>query len=469
MNHLKEKKLNVNTVAIFNILGPVILNGINFFTIPVFTRLLGTENYGLYTIYYTWVNTFTILVSLQASGTIGVANVRMEGKQKLEYYSSIMFMILCSFFVILSIIIVGMNFFADMLGLPAIIVILILIHALGMAFVNFATIRYTYEKRSYITFTISVGVAVAGIVLSLYLFRANVLAGPLYYSRALGSAFPYLFLGIGICIMFVAQGRTFFSKTYWGFCLPLCLPMIFHGLSQLILGQADRVMLQNMMSESVVGIYSFTYTFANVLNIIYNAFNNTWVPFYYDDIHSGNIAQIHKRSKNYIFIFTALSMGFMLLAPDVIKLFAGEEFWDGIGMLPVLVLANYMIFLYSFPVNYEFYHKKSIHIATGTTSAAVLNCVLNYFLIRRIGMSGAAVATLISYILLWLFHHLVSKYIIKENYHYRIKQFMPALIVMIICSVYVYLLQDNIILRWAAALVVGVVALRHLVKTKTIF
>ena len=84
MNHLKEKKLNVNTVAIFNILGPIILNGINFFTIPVFTRLLGTENYGLYTIYYTWVNTFTILVSLQASGTIGVANVRMEGKQKLE-------------------------------------------------------------------------------------------------------------------------------------------------------------------------------------------------------------------------------------------------------------------------------------------------------------------------------------------------------------------------------------------------
>lgn len=466
---MKKKKVNVNTVAIFNILGPVILNGINFFTIPVFTRLLGTENYGLYTIYYTWVNTFTILVSIQASGTIGVANVRMEEKQKQEYYSSIMFMILCSFLIILGIVIAGIDFFADLLGLPAMIVILILIHALGMAFVNFATIRYTYEKRSYITFAISVGVAVAGIALSLFLLQSGGYEGPLYYSRALGSALPYIFLGSGICIMFVAQGRTFFSKTYWGFCLPLCLPMIFHGLSQLILGQADRVMLQNMMNDSVVGIYSFTYTFANVLNIIYNAFNNTWVPFYYDDVHSGNIERIYKRSNNYIFIFTALSMGFMLLAPDVIKLFAGEDFWDGIGMLPVLVLANYMIFLYSFPVNYEFYHKKSIHIATGTTSAAVINCILNYFLIRSMGMSGAAVATLISYVLLWIFHHLVSKYIIKKNYHYRIRQFMPALAVMIICSVYVYLLQDSIIMRWAAALVVGLTALRHLLKTKTIF
>lgn len=245
--------------------------------------------------------------------------------------------------------------------------------------------------------------------------------------------------------------------------------MIFHGLSQLILGQADRVMLQNMMNDSIVGIYSFTYTFANILNIIYNAFNNTWVPFYYDDVHAGNIDQIHKRSRNYIFVFTAISMGFMLLAPDVIKLFAGEDFWEGIKMLPVLVLANYMIFLYSFPVNYEFYHKKSIHIATGTTAAAVINCILNYFLIEYMGMSGAAVATLISYVLLWIFHHLVSKYVIKENYHYRIKQFMPALIIMVICAVFVYLMQDNMILRWGAALVVGVIALRHLIKEKTIF
>ena len=85
------------------------------------------------------------------------------------------------------------------------------------------------------------------------------------------------------------------------------------------------------------------------------------------------------------------------------------------------------------------------------------------------GMSGAAVATLISYVLLWIFHHLVSKYVIKENYHYRIKQFMPALIIMVICAVFVYLMQDYMILRWGTALIVGVIALRHLIKVKTIF
>ena len=50
---MEQKKLSLkkllfgksaNQLAFFNILGPLILNGVNFFTVPIFTRLLGTEN-----------------------------------------------------------------------------------------------------------------------------------------------------------------------------------------------------------------------------------------------------------------------------------------------------------------------------------------------------------------------------------------------------------------------------------------
>ena len=43
---------SANQMAFFNILGPVILNGVNFFTVPVFTRLLGAENYGVISLYH---------------------------------------------------------------------------------------------------------------------------------------------------------------------------------------------------------------------------------------------------------------------------------------------------------------------------------------------------------------------------------------------------------------------------------
>lgn len=157
------------------------------------------------------------------------------------------------------------------------------------------------KKKAHMNFAISVMVAIAGIILSLlFLYKGNFTEKTLYYGRAYGSAIPYIILGVVIGIVYILQGKTLYSKTYWKFCLPLCLPMVFHGLSQLVLGQADKVMLKGMMSDSIVGIYSFTFTFAHIMNIIYNAFNNTWVPFYYDDVKANKIEAIHKRSKNYI-------------------------------------------------------------------------------------------------------------------------------------------------------------------------
>lgn len=459
----------MNIVAFFNILGPIVLNGISFFTMPIFTRLLGTDNYGMYTIYYTWVNTFTILVSLQVMGTVGVANVRLEENERKRYYSSVLTLVLISFGICMSIVILGMPFLEKYLGLPQPMIILMMIHALCMAFVNFATIRYTYEKKAHITFAISVSIAILGIVLSLLFLQLDYSKSTLYFGRAIGSAVPYIIIGGIFAAVFFIQGKTFYSKKHWKFCLPLCLPMVFHGLSQLILAQADKVMLKNMMNDSVVGIYSFTFTFAHVMNIIYNAFNNTWVPFYYDDVKTEKYEAIHRRSKNYIVVFTALSIGFILLAPDVIKLFAGKDFWSGISLIPVFVMANYMMFLYSFPVNYEFYYKKSIHIAIGTSAAAVINCILNYILIPKMGMAGAAVATLISYVMLWIFHHLVAKYLIGKQYHYTIREFLPGLLIMIVASVLVHFLEGYILVRWILAVMVGVALVKHLWKTKSIF
>lgn len=464
-----KKTNNVNIMAFFNILAPVILNGINFFTIPIFTRILGTDNYGLYTIYITWVNVITILISLQVQGTLGVANVRMSEEDKPKYVSSILIIIWTSFFVLFAIVCIFLKPFAELFGLPKELVILLMLHALGMAFINFASNKFTYDKQAQSNFVISVGVAIIGIGLSLLFFQIIKNEKHLYIGRALGSAIPYIIIGLGLSFYFLWKGKTGFSKQYWKFCLPLCIPLVFHGLSQNILSQADKVMLQKMTNDNIVGIFGFTVSFAQIMSIIYNAFNTTWVPFYYDDMKNRNYTAIEKRTRNYIIVFTGLALGFILLAPEVIKIFAEKEFWPGISLIPVLVLGYYMMFLYSFPVNFEFYHKKTLHIAIGTASAAIINCFLNYFMIKARGMRGAAEATFLSYLLLWIFHHLVAKYIIKGDYHYKIKTFLPAIIVMLVGCVTVNYTLDMIIFRWALAFAIGLGLLYHLYKVRTIF
>lgn len=460
---------NVNKMAFFNILGPILLNGINFFTIPIFTRLLGTENYGLYTIYATWVNTISIIVSLDVHGTIGVANIHYGKEERDNYYSSILTIALLTFTILLSLILIFLPQFTVVFGLPKPIVIVMMFHGLGMAFVNFATSRYTYEKKAQNTFGVSVILALSGIGLSLFLLTQLKNNSSLYLGRVYGTAIPYMVIGFSLALLFIIKGKTGFSKRYWKFCLPFCLPLIFHDLSHLLLSQADKVMLQKLTTESILGVFGFTVTFVQIIGIIYNAFNNTWVPFYYDDMKAQNIEGISQKTKNYLFLFTSLSIGFVLVAPEVIKLFANEDFWSGIHLIPVMVLGNYMMFLYSFPVNFEFYHKKTVHIALGTGGAGILNCILNWWWIPIWGMLGAAAATSFSYMLLWIFHHLVARYVIKEPYHYAIKDFLVPLIIMIIACLGTGRLTEYIILRWFTAVVVGIIIIKRVMKQKSIF
>ena len=74
----KNGSASANRLAFFNILGPVILNGINFFTIPIFTRLLGAANFGVVSVYTTWMQVLTIVMGVQTGGTIATARVHIS-------------------------------------------------------------------------------------------------------------------------------------------------------------------------------------------------------------------------------------------------------------------------------------------------------------------------------------------------------------------------------------------------------
>ena len=86
-------------------------------------------------------------------------------------------------------------------------------------------------------------------------------------------------------------------------------------------------MLQKIVNYDIAGIYSFIVTFTHLINVIWLAFNNTWVPFYYDDMKYKRIGVIKGKTKNYMVLFTVLVMGFVLVSSEVAKLFASEDFW----------------------------------------------------------------------------------------------------------------------------------------------
>ena len=477
MNHEKRslKKLligtSANQLAFFNILVPIILNGVNFFTVPVFTRLLGTENYGIISLYTTWVQILTIIMGIQTCGTISTARVHIDEKEHDAYYSSILSLSCLVSAGMTLLILLFINPISSFLQFNKIIVLLIIVQSFGAYVISFATMKFIHHKQAHLNFLVSVTVTVLSIVISLLLIMGIDRYEDRYWGRIIGYVIPNAVIGAILAILIFAKGKKGYSKEYWKFCLPLCMPLVLHSLSQIILAQSDKVMLQKMLLDnSAVGIYSFVFNFVHIINVIYGALNNTWVPLYYDHMKNGELEAIQKRSKNYIALYTVLTMGFMLLAPEVVKLFASEEFWSGTNLIPIMSLSFYMVFLYSFPVNYEFFYKKTRVIALGTCLAAVCNIVVNFFMIPVWGILGASLATMISYVMLFVFHQIMAKFVVKEAvYHYQLRIFIPGLAAVIVTSALFYLLFDFWYLRWIIGAALGCYLLFRLYKQRSIF
>lgn len=73
------------------VLCSVVQKGIAFITTPIFTRMMSTKEYGLVSVYSSWVSILTVVLTLQlATGVYNKAMIRYE-KQRNEYTSSMLF------------------------------------------------------------------------------------------------------------------------------------------------------------------------------------------------------------------------------------------------------------------------------------------------------------------------------------------------------------------------------------------
>jgi len=457
-----------NNQAIYNILSTVILSGINFLTIPLFTRFLGARQYGLYSVFHSWVTIVMCFITLECRSGLGTAKYAF-GENYNEYKSSSLVLGLVSASLFIVIAVIFQKPLSVIIGYPRFIVVIIFISALACHIVEFAKNSYIYEKKAKKNFILSVVLAVLTIALSYFFLKTGYFSEK-YLSRVYGDTLPYLVAAVIIAVFILKKEPKGFDKKYWKYCFTIGFPIVFHGLSQDILKQSDRIMMQHMGHEGIeVGIYSFFCTYTAIVNVVLTALNTTWCPFYYDDLNQNNYEKLRVKCKNYIGLFTVVTCGFLLVSREVCYVFSNSEYWSGMNVIPLLTIGIYFIFMYQFPVNFEFYNKKTKIIAFGTFFAAVINIILNAFLIPDFGMYGAALATAISYGLLFMAHYIIASNIKEMHFHMYIKNFFPGIFIVLLFSIMFYIMKDLLIIRWILGILLGIFAIVKIIKRKSIF
>lgn len=452
------KKIFSNTLiknGAYYTLGTFILQGINFLTLPLYTRILTTRDFGITSLYTAWQSVVVIFLCLQTFSTIQNAKVSYEDEEYREYNSNIVVLSFISFFIFAVIIMGFSKQFSKLSGLSVNLIFLMLLHSFFTLGVTFKNTILRFDGKAEKQLFISMFYTIFNVGLSLF-FITSVPSIEKATGKILGAVVPSVILGGYFYLEIILKKKPTFKKEHFIFCLTLGLPLILHNLSHIVLTSSDRMMIEKFIGLEETGIYGFTYTIGTILSTAAGAFGSAWVPWYFERLKGEKYDEIKIYSKNYLDFFTLVTVGFIFVSPEIVRFMGSSDYWAGKYFLPWIIFGCYFIFLYSFPVNYEFYVKKTNYIALGTSLSAVINLVLNYIFIPKYGSFGAALTTLASYFFLFVFHETIA----RKKFSYKmfsVKQyFVRIFIVTVSCFIYIKIV-DIIFVRYIIILTLAVI------------
>lgn len=390
----------------------ILQRGIQFLTTPFYTRLLTTDEYGMYSVFTTWLNVFMVFATLNlSSGPYYNGMLKFE-KNKCEYTSSIQFM--GSLFTIGFVVVLCVLYplLENYIGIPLFEIIL-------MAFVMFfqpaflfwsgqQRIDYKYRLLIVITVIVSALSPVIGILFVSYCQMG-------YVGVILGYVISNTAVGVVFYIYNFIRGHTFYQKAYWKYSLSLSLPLIPHYLSQMILGQSDRVMIKYYCGASDAGIYSLAYQVSLIMNLLITGINNSLNPWLYRGLKNREYGKIKKITTELIVGVAVLSGIAMLIAPEIVMILGPQEYMGAVRIIPPVMLSTWITFCYCIWGTALFYFECTKLVAVATSSGAVINLVLNVLFIPQFGFIVAAYTTLIGYIVISIFYWLFTRKVLREN------------------------------------------------------
>lgn len=172
------------------------------------------------------------------------------------------------------------------------------------------------------------------------------------------------------------------------------LPMVPAGVAALTVDMIDRWFLEYYATTSEVGIYSLGYRFGEIIAFLVAAFQLSWPQFIFRNQREPNAPQIYAHMANYYFavlLFVWLCLA--VFSHEVLRVMATAAFHPAAAVVPIVALG--MVFDGSIQmVKIGILVSKSLTLRTvAVFGAAVINVLLNFLLVPRFGMMGAAWAT----------------------------------------------------------------------------
>lgn len=163
---------------------------------------------------------------------------------------------------------------------------------------------------------------------------------------------------------------------------------------------SDRFFVSYMCGTAMNGLYAVSYKIPTLLNTVSTIFMQSWQMSAIKEFENGNESQFYDQIYKQIIFFMGIStLILMCLNKLILSLYVGNEYKAAWIFSPFLIISFFAGSLSTFWGSFYIAAKKMDKYLHSAIIGALVNILLNFYLIRQIGALGAAISTMICYII----------------------------------------------------------------------
>jgi len=382
----------------FIYLGTEIINkAIPFLLLPIITKYLSPEEYGVYGMYQVLLSFLVPFISMNLQNNITRNFFKVSAEKLSKIISSIILILHINVFLGFIAIYLISLIFENPFGIEQqfLYIMPLIIYSQMINSFNLTILRNKEKAFEY---------GVIQIAITIINFSTTLLL-LISYHQGWGSLIYSLLLG-NVVVM-VYSFHSLYREYKLGFyfssireILKVSIPLIFHLLGGSIIFFSDRLFIQQIEGLKEVGIYSVGSQFGMITMIVINALIMAISPWIYKQL-SNNI-NIYKKLYMFMILFAILGIGIWLVSLVIFPYMVNQEYSSATQVIFWLSLAFIFRGWYQLFFNVIVHYGKTGIFVYITFGSAILNMVLNYYLINLNGMVGAAQATAIAFFIMFL-------------------------------------------------------------------
>lgn len=396
------------------VLSVIFNKGLNFALLPILTLYLSKEDYGTLSLLMAITTIASVYIGMFPSSFV-INKYYYYGKEKIaEYIGNIFILVIITYFIVLLILLLFQNVLLPTnLDHKTFLLFSVSLYALFSMSFNFIDTILQIEKNAIKFAILQTFQSIGSVSLALLLIIE-------FSAGWKGKFYAELFVLSLVCvyaIWYVVKHNYYkfsidflYLKDLWFFLFPLT----FNVIGLFLMGSIDRIFIGHFLGLTEVGIYGISIAMAMVVNIVYDSIIKAIRPYLYELLalktQKGNNQAI-KLTLIYLLGCIVIFVLYILLLPYIFHIMINIKFEAALIYIPYLALAFTFEGIRKIFGLYLTYYNHVKIIATSTIAVAILNIVLNYFLIQTYGIMGAVISSLVSFGILTLF---LSFYTVKN-------------------------------------------------------